>query len=109
MLAVLTATAASDIDTVFTAMVQNRVGALLVGSDPFFANRRQQLIALAAQHAIPTIYADDGSEVVWPVASWSTETASRTIRLLKASQRVSLGVGVAVDVPLCGLDRPVPC
>jgi putative tryptophan/tyrosine transport system substrate-binding protein len=39
-------------------MVQNRVGALLVGSDPFFANRREQLIALAAQHAIPTIYAD---------------------------------------------------
>ena len=44
-------------------MVQNRVGALLVGSDPFFANRREQIIALAAQHAIPTIYADAGREV----------------------------------------------
>src|SRR5882757_2618475 len=39
-------------------MVQNRVDALLVGSDPFFANRREQIIALAAQHAIPTIYGD---------------------------------------------------
>ena len=56
-LILLTATTAGDIDTAFTAMVQNRVGALLVGSDPFFANRREQLIALAAQHAIPTIYA----------------------------------------------------
>src|SRR6516162_3903881 len=37
-LVVLTATTAGDIDTAFTAMVQNRVGALLVGSDPFFAN-----------------------------------------------------------------------
>jgi putative ABC transport system substrate-binding protein len=54
----LTATTASDIDTAFTAMVQNRVGALLVGSDPFFGNRREQIIALAAQHAIPTIYGD---------------------------------------------------
>jgi putative ABC transport system substrate-binding protein len=63
-LVVLTATTAGDIDTAFTAMVQNRVGALLVGSDPFFfANRLEQIIALAAQHAIPTIYADAGREV----------------------------------------------
>jgi putative ABC transport system substrate-binding protein len=57
-LILLTAITAGDIDTAFTAMVQNRVGALLVGSDPFFANRREQIIALAAQNAIPTIYAD---------------------------------------------------
>ncbi len=62
-LVVLTATIASDIDAAFTAMVQNRVGALLVGSDPFFGNRREQIVALAAQHAIPTIYADAGREV----------------------------------------------
>jgi putative ABC transport system substrate-binding protein len=62
-LIVLTAMTAGDIDMAFTAMVQNRVGALLVGSDPYFANRREQLIALAAQHAIPTIYADAGREV----------------------------------------------
>jgi putative ABC transport system substrate-binding protein len=59
-LILLTAITAGDIDTAFTAMVQNRVGALLVGSDPFFANRREQIIALAAQNAIPTIYADAG-------------------------------------------------
>jgi putative tryptophan/tyrosine transport system substrate-binding protein len=62
-LVVLTATTAGDIDTAFSGMVQNRVGALLVGSDPFFANRREQLIALAAQHAIPTIYGDAAREV----------------------------------------------
>ncbi|MFL5064220.1 MAG: ABC transporter substrate-binding protein [Xanthobacteraceae bacterium] len=60
-LAVLTATTVGGIDTAFTAMMQNRVGALLVGSDPFFANRREQIVALAAQHSIPTIYA--GREV----------------------------------------------
>jgi putative tryptophan/tyrosine transport system substrate-binding protein len=55
-LAVLTATSAGDIDTAFMAIVQKRVGGLLVGSDPFFLNRREQIIALAAQHAIPTIH-----------------------------------------------------
>src|SRR5262245_58756777 len=48
-LVVLTATTAGDINTAFTAMVQNRVGALLVGSDPFMLNRREQVVALAAQ------------------------------------------------------------
>jgi putative tryptophan/tyrosine transport system substrate-binding protein len=56
-LVVLTATSAGDIEAAFTAMVQNRVGALLVGSDPFFFSRREQIVALAAEHAIPTIYA----------------------------------------------------
>jgi ABC-type uncharacterized transport system substrate-binding protein len=55
-LVVLTATSAGDIDGAFTAMVQHRVGGLIVGSDPFYLNRREQIIALAAQHAIPTIY-----------------------------------------------------
>ena len=48
-LVVLTATNAGDIEAAFMAMVQNRVGALLVGSDPFFVNLREQIVALAAQ------------------------------------------------------------
>jgi putative tryptophan/tyrosine transport system substrate-binding protein len=62
-LVVLTATTTAEIDTAFTTMVQNRVGALLVGSDPFFGNRREQIIGLAAQYAIPTIHAEGGREV----------------------------------------------
>ena len=62
-LVVLTATTAGVIDTAFTAMMQNRVGALLAGSDPFFANLREKIVALAAQHSIPTIYPDVGREV----------------------------------------------
>jgi putative tryptophan/tyrosine transport system substrate-binding protein len=62
-LVVLTATTTGEIDTAFTAMAQNRVGALLVSSDPFFGNGREQIIGLAARHAIPTIYAQGGREV----------------------------------------------
>jgi putative ABC transport system substrate-binding protein len=47
----------SDLDTAFEALVQQRADALLVGNDVFFTNRREQIVALAAYHAVPTIYA----------------------------------------------------
>jgi putative ABC transport system substrate-binding protein len=46
------------IDDAFAAIVQHRIGALLVSADPFFLNQRRKLIALAARHAVPAIYAD---------------------------------------------------
>ena len=55
-LVLLNATAAGDIDAAFASLVQNRVGALVVGGDSFLLNRREQIIALAARHAVPTIY-----------------------------------------------------
>jgi putative ABC transport system substrate-binding protein len=45
-----------DIDAAFASLTKQRVGALLVGADPFFDPRRDRLIALAAQHAVPAIY-----------------------------------------------------
>jgi putative tryptophan/tyrosine transport system substrate-binding protein len=37
-------------------MVQHRVNSLIVMPDPFFFSRREQLVALAAHHAMPAIY-----------------------------------------------------
>jgi putative ABC transport system substrate-binding protein len=45
-----------EIDAAFEAAVQLRVAALSVTSDPFFDTRRDKLIALAARHAVPTMY-----------------------------------------------------
>jgi putative ABC transport system substrate-binding protein len=45
-----------EIDTAFDSLVQRQAGALVVGADPFFNTRREQLVALAARHAVPAIY-----------------------------------------------------
>jgi putative tryptophan/tyrosine transport system substrate-binding protein len=46
----------SEIDAAFTSLVQRQAGALVVSSDSFFYGRREQLVALAARHTVPTIY-----------------------------------------------------
>jgi putative ABC transport system substrate-binding protein len=46
----------SDLDAAFTTMVRPQAGALIVTPDPFFFQRRAQLLALAARYAVPTIY-----------------------------------------------------
>jgi putative ABC transport system substrate-binding protein len=53
---VVSASTEREIDTAFTTLVQRKVGALVVGNDPFFNARPDQLVALAARHAVPAIY-----------------------------------------------------
>jgi putative ABC transport system substrate-binding protein len=53
---VVNARTAGDIDALFARLVQQRVGALLVDTDAFFFSRRNQLIALAKQYAVPAIF-----------------------------------------------------
>ena len=55
-LTVLNAVSENDFDQVFVSLVQQRVDALFVSADPFFASKREHLVALAAQHAIPATY-----------------------------------------------------
>ena len=47
-----------EIDTAFATLVREWPVALFVGPDPLFFNERIRLVALAARHAIPAIYAD---------------------------------------------------
>src|SRR5262249_4896206 len=53
---VMNASSELEIDTAFVTLAQRNIGALLVGADPFFNNRRDLIISLAARHAIPAIY-----------------------------------------------------
>jgi putative ABC transport system substrate-binding protein len=54
---VLKASNESEIDTAFASLVQLHADALVVGADPSLTNRREQLVALASRHAVPSIYA----------------------------------------------------
>jgi putative ABC transport system substrate-binding protein len=53
---VIDASNEADIDAGFASLAQRNIGGLTVAADPFFNNRREQLIALAARYAIPTVY-----------------------------------------------------
>jgi putative ABC transport system substrate-binding protein len=46
-----------DFDAAFQPLVRERVDAILVTTDPIFESQRNRIVALAAQRAVPTIYA----------------------------------------------------
>jgi putative ABC transport system substrate-binding protein len=46
----------SDIDSAFESLAQQRVNAVIIGTDLLFTSRRDQLVVLAARHALPAIY-----------------------------------------------------
>ena len=52
---VLNASAEQEFDTLFSSISQLRVPALVFTSDPYFANRSEQLAALAARYTVPAI------------------------------------------------------
>jgi putative ABC transport system substrate-binding protein len=53
---ILDASGDNDFEPAFAAMVRQGAGGLIVMSDPYFNNRREHLVELAARHAIPAIY-----------------------------------------------------
>jgi putative tryptophan/tyrosine transport system substrate-binding protein len=53
---VLRASTPAEIDDAFATVARDHLVALSVTADPFFDTRRNQLVTLAAQHAVPVIY-----------------------------------------------------
>lgn len=53
---VLRASNETEISTAFKSVLEHRIGALLVGSDPVFGIQNKQIVALVARHTIPAIY-----------------------------------------------------
>ena len=51
----LKASTEGEIDAAFATLVQVHADALVIGDDVFFTSRREQLVALASRHAVPTI------------------------------------------------------
>jgi len=96
---VLNASTIGDIDTAFTALLRERLDALFVVPDAFFANRRVQLATLAARHAIAAAYAQRDYVEVGGLMSYGTNLADArrqvgiyTGRILKGENPADLPV-----------------
>jgi putative ABC transport system substrate-binding protein len=53
---ILQASTPNEIEAAFATLVAHRAAGLVVSADTFFTNQRSQIIALAADHAVPAIY-----------------------------------------------------
>jgi ABC-type uncharacterized transport system substrate-binding protein len=72
---VLPASTEGEIDAAFETAAQIKAGAMLVGVSTFFTIRREQLVALAARSALPTIYGQREFMPVGGLMSYATDLA----------------------------------
>jgi ABC-type uncharacterized transport system substrate-binding protein len=68
---VVNASSEQEIDSAFASLSQQKVGGLALASDPFFDTRRDQITALAAHYALPTIYAQRAYTVAGGLISYA--------------------------------------
>ena len=104
---VLEASADSDFEKAFARAVQEGAGALSINADPFFTPRRAQIVALAARHGLPTIYAlreyveAGGLMSYGPTLGWAYEQIGRyASRILKGEKPSDLPVQLPTSFDL---------
>jgi putative ABC transport system substrate-binding protein len=101
------ASSVSEIDEAFATVVEQRAAALIVASDVFLSTRKDQLIALAARHRMPTIYAWRDAVVAGGLLSYGIDLADsyRQVggyigRILKGTKPAELPVLQPTKFPL---------
>jgi putative tryptophan/tyrosine transport system substrate-binding protein len=104
-LIILKASSEKEIESAFAIMLRQRVSALIVGADPFFAERRQLLVSLAARYALPAIYDFRETVVAGGLMSYGTSLvdAYRQVgiyaaKILKGANPNDLPVQQAVKI-----------
>jgi putative tryptophan/tyrosine transport system substrate-binding protein len=96
---VVRATDNHELEEAFVALIRDKVHALVVGTDPFFYNRRVQLTTLATRHALPTIYNVRAYAEAGGLMSYGTsgtegyrQMGAYTARILKGEKPIDLPV-----------------
>jgi putative ABC transport system substrate-binding protein len=104
---VFEASTEDDLKTAFETMAKRKVGAVDVVPDVFFTSRRAQIVALAAQHAIPASYSFPDFVTAGGLMSYGADLreTSRVAgnyvgRILKGEKPADLPVQQAVKVQL---------
>jgi putative tryptophan/tyrosine transport system substrate-binding protein len=64
-----------EVNMAFNILAQSRTDSLLVCADPFFNSLRKRIVALAANHKIPTIYEQREFAIAGGLASYGTSLA----------------------------------
>lgn len=98
-LVVVNASTQSEIDAAFTVIVQRKVAALFVDTEPFLADQTAKMVALAAEFKIPATSALQGFADAGGLASYGTsltaanrELGVYTGRILKGDKPADLPV-----------------
>jgi putative ABC transport system substrate-binding protein len=98
-LTILKAGTESENDAAFLTLVQLHAGGLVVGVDPFFNSRREQLVALASRHAVPAVYywrefAADGGLISYgpSLAAGYSQAGTYVGKILKGAKPADLPV-----------------
>jgi putative ABC transport system substrate-binding protein len=106
-LIVVKAATKDEIETAFASIIEQRGGALVVQTDPFFLSQRNQIVALAAYHSLPAIYYLSDYPSAGGLMSYGTSLADAlrlvgnyTGRLLKGEKPADLPVQQSVKVEL---------
>jgi putative ABC transport system substrate-binding protein len=88
-----------ELDAVFDGLVQAGTQAVLAGADPFFANQREKLVALAAKHGLPAIWEWPDFVEAGGLASYGTDIVDNyrqagvyTARILRGEKPADLPV-----------------
>jgi len=88
-----------EFEPAFGSLAQQHAGALLVGNDPFFFDRREQLVALTARDSVPAMYEWREFAAAGGLASYGTSFAGMYRRLGAYVGRILAGAR-PTDLPV---------